>query len=94
MKFDTDWRALGKHRIRLRSAKGFLTEVMHQLAEVTRTTVDNNMSARARVVDIVFRQEKTYHIAVGSTVRRTGSARRNGSPLSQRRRALCPIRSI
>ncbi|GJH13341.1 hypothetical protein CBA19CS11_30905 [Caballeronia novacaledonica] len=68
MKFDTGWREIGKHRIRLRSAKGFLTEVMHQLAEVTRTAVDNNMSARARVVDIVFGQEKTYHIAVGSTV--------------------------
>ena len=68
MEFDTDWRTLGKHRIRLRSAKGFPTEAMHQLAEVTRTAVDNNMSARARVVDIVFRQEKTYDITVGSTV--------------------------
>ena len=68
VEFDTDWRTLGKHRIRLRSAKGFPTEAMHQLAEVTRTAVDNNMSARARVVDIVFRQEKTYDITVGSTV--------------------------
>ena len=68
VEFDTDWRTLGKHRIRLRSAKGFPTEVMHQLAEVTRTAVDNNMSARARIVDIVFRQEKTYDITVGSTL--------------------------
>ena len=68
VEFDTDWRTLGKHRIRLRSANGFPTEAMHQLAEVTRTAVDNNMSARARVVDIVFRQEKTYDITVGSTV--------------------------
>ena len=33
MEFDTDWRTLGKHRIRLRSAKGFPTEVMHQLPD-------------------------------------------------------------
>lgn len=68
MEFDTDWRTLGKHRIRLRSVKGFPTEVMHQLADVTRLAVDNNMSARARVVDIVLREEKSYDITVGSTL--------------------------
>ena len=68
MEFDTDWRTLGKHRIRLRSVKGFPTEVMHQLAEIIRFAVDNNMSARARIVDIVLREEKTYDITVGSTL--------------------------
>jgi hypothetical protein len=68
MQFDTDWRTLGKHRIRLRSTKGFPTEVMHQLAEVTRLAVDNNMSARARIVEIVQREAKSYDITVGSTL--------------------------
>ena len=68
MAFDTDWRMLGKYRIRLRSVKGFPTEVMHQLADVTRLAVDNNMSARARVVDIVLREEKSYDIIVRSTL--------------------------
>ncbi|SAL00127.1 hypothetical protein AWB78_05883 [Caballeronia calidae] len=68
MEFDTDWRTLGKHRIRLRSVKGFPTEVMHQLADVTRLAIDNNMSARARIVDIVLREDKTYDITVGSTL--------------------------
>ena len=68
MEFDTDWRTVGKHRIRLRSAKGFPTEIMHQLAEVTRLAVDNNMSARARIVDIVLHEGKTYDVTVGSTL--------------------------
>jgi hypothetical protein len=68
MEFDTDWKTLGKHRIRLRSTKGFPTEVLGQLAEVARYAVDNNMSARARIVEIVFRQEKTYDITIGTTL--------------------------
>ncbi len=68
MEFDTDWRTPGTHRIRLRSVMGFPTEVMHQLAEVTRLAVDNNMSARTRVVDIVLREAKSYDITVGSTL--------------------------
>jgi alanyl-tRNA synthetase len=55
VEFDTDWRTLGKHRIKLRSTKGFPTELMQQIAELTRLAVDNNMSARARIVEIVFR---------------------------------------
>ncbi|MDQ7976016.1 hypothetical protein QYH69_01985 [Paraburkholderia sp. SARCC-3016] len=68
MEFDTDWKTLGKHRIRLRSTKGFPTEVLRQLADVARLAVDNNMSARARIVEIVFRQEKTYDITIGTTL--------------------------
>ncbi|WP_054929923.1 hypothetical protein [Paraburkholderia caribensis] len=67
MEFDTDWRTLGKHRIKLRSTKGFPTELMLQVAEVTRLAVDNNMSARARIVEIVFRHEKAYDITIGTT---------------------------
>lgn len=72
MDFDTDWITLGKHRIKLRSTKGFPTELMHEVAEVTRRAVDNNMSARARIVEIVFRHEKTYDITVGTTLSEDG----------------------
>jgi hypothetical protein len=46
MEFDTDWKTLGRHRIRLRSAKGFPTRVMRRLADVTRLAIDNNMINR------------------------------------------------
>ncbi|QSN63929.1 MULTISPECIES: hypothetical protein [unclassified Caballeronia] len=68
MEFDTDWRTLGRHRIKLRSTRGFPTEIMNQLAEVARLAVDHNMSARARIVEIVFRHEKVYDITVGTTI--------------------------
>jgi len=64
VEFDTDWRTLGKHRIKLRSTKGFPTELMLQVAEVARLAVDNNMSARARIVEIVYRHDKAYDITV------------------------------
>ena len=67
MEFDSEWLTLGRHRIRLRSTKGFPTETMRSVAEVVRLAVDNNMSARARLVEIVFQQEKTYDVVVGTT---------------------------
>ncbi|KKL36205.1 hypothetical protein WR30_18950 [Burkholderia contaminans FFH2055] len=68
MEFDTDWLTLGRHRIRLRSTRGFPTESMRTVAEVCRLAIDNNMSARARLVEVVCRQEKTYDIVVGTTI--------------------------
>jgi len=68
VEFDTDWITLGRHRIKLRSTKGFPSEIVHRLAEVTRLAVDHNMSARARIVEIVFRQEKEYDIRIGTTM--------------------------
>lgn len=47
MEFDTDWLTLGRHRIRLRSTKGFPTETMRTVTEVVRLAIDNNMSAGA-----------------------------------------------
>lgn len=47
MEFDTDWLTLGRHRIRLRSTKGFPTETMRTFVEIVRLAIDNNMSARA-----------------------------------------------
>lgn len=68
MEFDTDWLTLGRHRIRLRSTKGFPTETMRTVVEVVRLAIDNNMSARARLVEVVCRQEKTYDVLVGTTM--------------------------
>lgn len=68
MAFNSEWLTLGKHRVRLRSTKGFPTETMHSVAELVRLAIDNNMSARARLVEIVFQHEQTYDIAVGTTL--------------------------
>jgi len=68
MEFDTDWLTLGPHRVRLRSTKGFPTEAMRKAVEVVRIAVDNNMSARARLVEVVCRQEKIYDVTIGTTV--------------------------
>lgn len=68
MEFDSDWITLGRHRVRLRSTRGFPTETMRTVVEVVRLAIDSNMSARARLVEVVFRQEQTYEIAVGSTL--------------------------
>ncbi|MBB5498282.1 hypothetical protein [Paraburkholderia sp. MM5384-R2] len=67
MEFEYDWLTLGRHRIRLSSTKGFPTETMRTAVEVIRLAIDSNMSARARLVEVVFRQESAYEIAVGTT---------------------------
>ncbi|WP_010091555.1 hypothetical protein [Burkholderia ubonensis] len=68
MEFDSDWMTLGRHRIRLRSTRGFPTEGMRTMAEVVRLAVDSNMSARARIVEIACSQEKSYEITLGTTM--------------------------
>ncbi|SOE87129.1 hypothetical protein SAMN05446935_7691 [Burkholderia sp. YR290] len=68
MEFDTDWLTLGAHRVRLRSTKGFPTEAMRKAVEIVRIAVDNNMSARARLVEVVCRQENIYEATIGTTV--------------------------
>jgi hypothetical protein len=45
MEFSSDWLTLGRHRVRLRSTRGFPTETMRSVAEVVRLAIDNNMSA-------------------------------------------------
>jgi len=67
MEFAYDWLTLGRHRIRLHSTRGFPTETMRTAVEVIRLAIDNNMSARARLVEVVFRQESAYEISVGTT---------------------------
>jgi hypothetical protein len=67
MEFEYDWLTLGRHRIRLRSINGFPTETMRTAVEVIRLAIDNNMSARARLVEVVFHKQSTYEIAIGTT---------------------------
>ncbi|MGF6768680.1 hypothetical protein P3T18_001150 [Paraburkholderia sp. GAS199] len=67
MDFDSDWMTLGRHRVRLRSPRGFPTERMRMGLDVMRLAIENNMSARARLVDVAVREEKTYELSVGTT---------------------------
>jgi hypothetical protein len=67
MEFESDWLTLGRHRVRLSAKKGFPTEAMRKAVEVIRLAIDSNMSARARLVEVVVRQECAYEIAVGTT---------------------------
>jgi hypothetical protein len=69
MEFDAEWITLGKHRVRLRSSRGFPTETLRMVAEVAKLAIENNMSARARLVEVVLRdQDKAYDIFVGTTM--------------------------
>ncbi len=69
VEFETDWKTFGKHRVRLHATRGFPTETLHTVAELARLSIENNMSARARLVEIVYRdQDKAYDVFVGTTV--------------------------
>jgi len=68
MEFNSDWLTMGRHRVRLRSTKGFPTETMRNVADVARHAIDNNMSARARLIEITNDQDKTYDVVVGTTL--------------------------
>jgi hypothetical protein len=68
MEFDTDWLTLGRHRVRLRSTRGFPTEAMRTAVEVIRIAIDNNMSARARLVEVICLQENSYDVLIGTTL--------------------------
>ncbi|WP_027209814.1 hypothetical protein [Burkholderia sp. WSM2232] len=67
MEFDSDWLTLGRHRVCLRSPGGFPTESMRTAVDVIRIAIENNMSARARLVDVAVREEQSYDISVGTT---------------------------
>lgn len=69
MEFDTEWVTLGTYRLKLRSTRGFPSETLHKMADVARLAIESNMSARARLVEIVFRdEEKAYDLSVGTTL--------------------------
>lgn len=67
MEFDTDWMTLGTHRIRLRCVRGFPTEKMRTIAELTRIAVEHNMSAAARLLEVVADRSNAYWISIGTT---------------------------
>lgn len=67
MEFDTDWITLGTHRIRLRCVRGFPTEKMRTIAELTRIAVEHNMSAAARLLEVVADRSNAYWISIGTT---------------------------
>lgn len=69
MEFDTEWKTLGKHRVRLHATRGFPTETLHTVADVARLAIENNMSARARLVEVVLRDlDKAYDVFIGTTM--------------------------
>lgn len=69
MEFETEWKTLGKHRVRLHATRGFPTETLHTVADVSRLAIENNMSARARLVEVDYRDpDKAYDIFVGTTM--------------------------
>ncbi|MFM0077110.1 hypothetical protein PQQ86_38830 [Paraburkholderia sediminicola] len=68
MDFDVEWLTLGKHRVRLRSTRGFPTETLRTVADVARLAIENNMSARARLVEVVFRDQDNAYDVVGTIV--------------------------
>ena len=69
MEFGTEWKTLGKHRVRLHATRGFPTETLHTVADVARLAIENNMSARARLVEVVLRDlDKAYDVFIGTTM--------------------------
>ncbi|SDP68825.1 hypothetical protein SAMN04488595_116101 [Ralstonia sp. 25mfcol4.1] len=67
MEFDTDWMTLGPHRIRLRCVRGFPTEKMRSIAELARLAIEHNMSAAARLLEVVADRSNAYSISIGTT---------------------------
>jgi hypothetical protein len=65
--FETDWKN-GQTPGALACDARFPTETLHTLADVARLAIENNMSARARLVEIAYRdQDKAYDVFVGTT---------------------------
>ncbi|WP_366931910.1 hypothetical protein [Paraburkholderia xenovorans] len=63
MDSDSEWLTLGKHRGRLRSTRRFPTGTLRTVADGTRVAIENNVSACARLVEAVFRdQAEAYDV--------------------------------
>ena len=67
MEFDSEWVTLGRHRVRLKCTRGFPTERTRRVAELVTVAIDNNLSARARLVDVTA-QGDAYVISIGTTM--------------------------
>ncbi|SOY77676.1 hypothetical protein [Cupriavidus taiwanensis] len=66
MEFDSEWVTLGRHRVRLKCTRGFPTERTRRMAELATFAIDNNLSARARLVDVTA-QGDAYVLSIGTT---------------------------
>ncbi len=66
MEFNSEWMTLGRHRVRLKCTRGFPTERTRRVAELATVAIDNNLSARARLVDVTS-QGDAYVISIGTT---------------------------
>ncbi|KAF7961989.1 hypothetical protein AWV79_32335 [Cupriavidus sp. UYMMa02A] len=66
MEFDSEWVTLGRHRVLLKCTRGFPTERTRRVAELVTVAIDNNLSARARLVEITA-QGDAYVISIGTT---------------------------
>ncbi|WP_416047042.1 hypothetical protein [Cupriavidus basilensis] len=66
MEFDSEWVTLGRHRVRLKCTRSFSTERTRRLAELVTIAIDNNLSARARLVEVAA-QGDAYVISIGTT---------------------------
>ncbi len=79
MEFDSDWLTLGRHRVRLRCARGFPTEKTRTVAELARIAIENNLSAAARLVEVAATGpgENAYTITVGTTFAKDREAATN-----------------
>lgn len=74
MEFHAEWLTLGRHRTRLRCERGFPTECTRQLAELAKIGIECNLSARARLVEVVAQREESYLIRIGTTFARDKEA--------------------
>ncbi|MDK3026393.1 hypothetical protein QO239_27685 [Cupriavidus taiwanensis] len=74
MEFDSEWLTLGKHRVKLKCARGFPTERTRSVAELSRIAIENNLSAGARLVEVTAQGEKAYVISVGTTFEKDKAA--------------------
>ncbi|QIE30417.1 hypothetical protein SBC2_84940 (plasmid) [Caballeronia sp. SBC2] len=60
-------RLWGSTRVRLHATRGFPTGTMHRVVDVARLAIKNNMSARARLVEVIYATpDKPYDIFVGT----------------------------
>ncbi|WP_026035337.1 hypothetical protein [Cupriavidus sp. BIS7] len=66
MEFNSEWVTLGRHRVRLLCTRGFPTERTRRVAELATLAIENNLSARARLVDVT-EQGNAYVISIGTT---------------------------
>jgi hypothetical protein len=73
MEFNSEWLTLGRHRVRLHCTRGFPTERTRRAAELVTIAIENNLSARARLVDVTA-QGDAYVISIGTTFERDREA--------------------